>query len=141
MADFIAQHQAALSLVILAATFLAFLLERFPPAVVAVAGADPRLTTAGTAGMVPLVDKPIPVRTPAQVMRVWLAPWEDERGVFHVGGYSFIEVEARRWTLGEPAVAEPVRFFSIQDAAAESEEPAGEGPSVREERSGTARNR
>lgn len=102
---------------------------------------DPRLIRAGTAGIVPLVDKPIPVRTPAQVMRVWLAPWEDERGVFHVGGYSFIEVEARRWTLGEPAVAEPVRFFSIQDAAAESTEPDGEGPSVRGERLGTTTNR
>ena len=39
MANFIAQHQAGLSLLILAATFIAFLLERFPPAVVAVAGA------------------------------------------------------------------------------------------------------
>jgi di/tricarboxylate transporter len=39
LADFIQQHQAALSLLILAATFVAFLLERFPPAVVAVAGA------------------------------------------------------------------------------------------------------
>ncbi|HEU4475452.1 MAG TPA: SLC13 family permease [Methyloceanibacter sp.] len=39
MADFIQQHQAALSLLILAATFVAFLLERFPPAVVAVVGA------------------------------------------------------------------------------------------------------
>ena len=102
---------------------------------------DPRLIMAGTAGMVPLVDKPIPVRTPAQVMRVWLAPWEDERGVFHVGGYSFIEVEARRWTLGEPAVAEPVRFFSIQGPAAQSQAPAGEDPSVRGERVGTTTNR
>lgn len=39
MAEFIEQHQAAISLAILAAIFLAFLLERFPPAVIAVAGA------------------------------------------------------------------------------------------------------
>lgn len=39
LTEFIQQHQAALSLVILAAIFLAFLLERFPPAVVAVVGA------------------------------------------------------------------------------------------------------
>jgi di/tricarboxylate transporter len=39
LASFIEQHQAAISLVILAATFIAFVLERFPPAVVAVAGA------------------------------------------------------------------------------------------------------
>jgi len=37
--DFIAQHQAGIALVLLAATFAAFLLERFPPAVVATAGA------------------------------------------------------------------------------------------------------
>lgn len=39
MADFIAQHQAAIALAILAATFVAFLLERFPPSVVAITGA------------------------------------------------------------------------------------------------------
>ena len=39
LADFIAQHQAALSLVLLAAIFVVFVLERLPPAVVAVAGA------------------------------------------------------------------------------------------------------
>ncbi len=39
MAAFVQQHQAVLALVIVAATFVAFLLERFPPAVVAVAGA------------------------------------------------------------------------------------------------------
>ncbi|HUT51099.1 MAG TPA: SLC13 family permease, partial [Alphaproteobacteria bacterium] len=39
MAHFIAQHQAAIALAILAGTFLAFLMERFPPAVVATAGA------------------------------------------------------------------------------------------------------
>ena len=39
MAQFIAQHQAGIALAILAATFIAFLLERYPPAVVATAGA------------------------------------------------------------------------------------------------------
>ena len=39
LANFIEQHQAILSLLILAATFIAFVVERFPPAVVAVAGA------------------------------------------------------------------------------------------------------
>ncbi|MGB6388014.1 MAG: SLC13 family permease [Methyloceanibacter sp.] len=38
MAIFIEQHQAAIAIVILALTFGAFLLERFPPAVVAIAG-------------------------------------------------------------------------------------------------------
>lgn len=39
MASFVEQHQAIIGIAILAATFAAFLLERFPPAVVAIAGA------------------------------------------------------------------------------------------------------
>ena len=63
----------------------------------------------------PLVDRPTPVRTPAQVMRVWVAPWEDAKGVLHVGGYHFAEVVARRWTLGGPVNAAPARMFSINE--------------------------
>jgi len=40
LANFIEQHQAAIAILILASTFAAFLLERFPPAVVAIAGAS-----------------------------------------------------------------------------------------------------
>lgn len=39
MAAFIQQHEAAIALLIVAATFAGFLLEHFPPAVIAVAGA------------------------------------------------------------------------------------------------------
>lgn len=39
MANFLEQHQAIIAIVILAATFAAFLLERFPPSVVATVGA------------------------------------------------------------------------------------------------------
>jgi len=31
-----------------------------------------------------LPDSPIPIRTPAQVMRIWVAPWEDSNGDFVV---------------------------------------------------------
>ena len=43
---------------------------------------------------------PIPIRTPAQVMRIWIAPWESERGDLHVPGYVYTEVEPRRWMIG-----------------------------------------
>lgn len=78
---------------------------------------DGRLLQASTGGspIVPLVHKPIPVRTPAQVMRVWIAPWEDAKGVLHVGGYHFVEIEARRWTVGGQGQVQPVRMLSIQD--------------------------
>jgi len=39
VAEFITQHQAGIAILLLAATFVAFLLERYPPAVVATAGA------------------------------------------------------------------------------------------------------
>ena len=61
----------------------------------------------------PRVNRPTPVRTPAQVMRVWMAPWEDTRGVLHVGGYHFVEVVARRWTIGGPIEGESSRVFTI----------------------------
>ena len=88
-------------------------------------GAEPQ-TTAGSrradspgSGVVPVVtpvvDKPIPIRTPAKVMRAWIAPWEDAHGVLHGGGYQFVEIETRRWSLGESESAnEPVRSFAIQ---------------------------
>lgn len=50
-----------------------------------------------------LPDQPIPIRTPAQVMRVWIAPWEDERGDLIVTGHLYTEVEPRRWVIGEQA--------------------------------------
>jgi conjugal transfer pilus assembly protein TraV len=43
------------------------------------------------------------LRTPAQVLRVWVAPWEDAHGDLHGAAYVYTEVEGRRWLLGEPA--------------------------------------
>lgn len=67
--------------------------------------------------VVALAERPLPVRTPARIMRVWIASWEDTKGVLHTGGYHFTEIEERRWSIGEEAVTEPVRFFSIQPRA------------------------
>ena len=47
-----------------------------------------------------LPNRPVPVRTPAIVMRVWYAPYTDADGNFVVPGYSYIEIEPRKWTLG-----------------------------------------
>ena len=92
-----------------------------------------------TEALAPAIDKPIPIRTPAQVMRAWIAPWEDARGVLHAGGYAFIEVESRRWTFGETqTTAEPVRFFSIQHSAVEAKETVGKDRSAPAARTGTS---
>ena len=77
------------------------------------AAAGPTQIAGGGLWQPPRVDRPTPIRTPAQVMRVWMAPWEDTRGVLHVGGYHYVEVEARRWTLGGPVEGESSRVFTI----------------------------
>jgi conjugal transfer pilus assembly protein TraV len=94
---------------------------------------DGRLLQASTGGspIIPLVHKPIPVRTPAQVMRVWIAPWEDAKGVLHVGGYHFVEIEARRWTFGGQGQVQPVRMFSIQDPVPATASTGGKIPDAK----------
>ncbi|MEA3642593.1 MAG: TraV family lipoprotein [Lamprobacter sp.] len=42
---------------------------------------------------------PAPIRAPASVMRVWVAPWEDADGTLHGANHLFIEVLPRRWQL------------------------------------------
>ncbi len=41
----------------------------------------------------------VPLRSPARVMRIWIAPWEDSRGDLHAPGYLYTEIEPRRWAL------------------------------------------
>ncbi|MGI9296157.1 MAG: type IV conjugative transfer system lipoprotein TraV [Pseudomonadales bacterium] len=91
---------------------------------------DGQLLQASTGGspVVPLVNKPIPVRTPAQVMRVWVAPWEDAKGILHVGGYHFVEIQARRWTFGGQGQVQPVRLFSIQEPYPDTANAGGDIP-------------
>ncbi|WP_226916829.1 MULTISPECIES: TraV family lipoprotein [Halomonas] len=48
-----------------------------------------------------LPNRPVPVRTPAEVMRIWVAPWESDRGDLMTNGYVYTEIEPRRWTLGD----------------------------------------
>jgi conjugal transfer pilus assembly protein TraV len=50
---------------------------------------------------VPRIGQPIPIRTQAKVMRIWMAPWEDDDGDLHADGYLYTEIENRRWNLGE----------------------------------------
>lgn len=54
-----------------------------------------------------LPDKPIPVRTPAKVMRIWVSSWEDaSSGALITPGYIYTEVEPRKWTIGKQEAAE-----------------------------------
>jgi conjugal transfer pilus assembly protein TraV len=67
---------------------------------------DAQETTEVISGPVlPRPEGPVPIRLPAQVLRVWIAPWEDAHGDLHAPGYVYTEVVPRRWSLGEPASA------------------------------------
>lgn len=44
-----------------------------------------------------LPERPIPVRTPSQVMRIWIAPYVDMAGDLQAPGYLYTEIEPRRW--------------------------------------------
>ena len=48
-----------------------------------------------------LPDRPVPIRTPAQVMRIWVAPYVDTSGDLIAPGFVYTEVESRRWIYPE----------------------------------------
>ena len=52
---------------------------------------------------VPKIEDPTPIRTPSQVMRIWIAPWEDADGDLMVSNYVYTELEPRRWMIGKVA--------------------------------------
>jgi conjugal transfer pilus assembly protein TraV len=43
---------------------------------------------------------PMPLRSAAEIMRVWIAPWESMDGALHLPAYLYAEVEGRRWSIG-----------------------------------------
>ena len=48
--------------------------------------------------------RPKPVREPAQVMRIWIAPWVDSGDVLHLAQLHYAEIVPRTWTVGKPEV-------------------------------------
>lgn len=45
-----------------------------------------------------------PIREPAQVARIWIAPWVDQEDNLHANGYVFTEVQTQKWSFGEPEI-------------------------------------
>ncbi|MFO1431252.1 MAG: type IV conjugative transfer system lipoprotein TraV [Candidatus Competibacteraceae bacterium] len=69
---------------------------------------------------VPRTGEPLPLRTPAQVMRIWIAPWEDAAGNLHAPGAVFTDIEPRRWQIGLPALTETTALQPLQVERRES---------------------
>lgn len=77
----------------------------------------PTLTGAGPErSPAPKIEDPTPIRTPSEVMRIWVAPWEDKDGDLNVSGYVFTEIEPRRWMIGKKSVTQnpPLRALQVE---------------------------
>lgn len=48
----------------------------------------------------PRTQDPLPIRTAPKVMRIWIAPWEDDNGDLIGNGLVYTEIEQRRWNIG-----------------------------------------
>lgn len=48
---------------------------------------------------------PRPVREPARVARIWIAPWVDKNDNLHLAQILYTEVKPRTWTVGKQEVA------------------------------------
>lgn len=67
-----------------------------------------------------LPDRPVPIRTPAHVMRIWFAPWEDTNGDLNTTGYMYTEVEERRWVIGASETVSQPTLRPLQTIQSES---------------------
>ncbi|NJA06482.1 TraV family lipoprotein [Methylococcaceae bacterium WWC4] len=63
---------------------------------------------------VPKIEDPTPIRTPSQVMRIWIAPWEDADGDLMVSNYVYTELEPRRWMIGKAASTASSSLIPLQ---------------------------
>lgn len=61
-----------------------------------------------------LPDQPVPIRTPAVVMRIWIAPYIDKNDDLNSPGYVFTEIEPRRWIYGDEKFQTRNAFAPLQ---------------------------
>lgn len=57
--------------------------------------------------------EPIAVRQRAKVLRVLMNSWEDDNGRLHMPGYTYVEVEPRKWVVGLGAITNPARITPL----------------------------
>lgn len=50
-------------------------------------------------------DGTLPLRMPAEVMRIWIAPWVNKDGDLELSSYVFTELRERTWQIGGQSVA------------------------------------
>lgn len=91
----------------------------------------PPAVLAGERYVIPRPAKdPVPIRTQATVMRVWVAPWESESGDLNVPGFIYTEIEPRRWEIGTPA---PKPEATIRPLASRQTSPENQNPPTKKQ--------
>lgn len=63
----------------------------------------------------PVNNDPVPIRTRAKIMRVWVAPWESTNGDLNVSGLVFTELEERRWNIGTQQDIDAPKLTPLQN--------------------------
>lgn len=97
-----------------------------PPPVMGNPGADPPAATSAVQGMP--YDGPLPLRTSAHVMRIWIAPWESQDGVLNMATYMYSEVVERKWAVGEAKMQVAPQITPLQRVEAPDSSPTGSHP-------------
>lgn len=71
-----------------------------------------------------LPSEPVPIRTPSQVMRIWVAPYVDTNGDLVAPGFVYTEIEPRRWIYpgdeygGNAKMLSPLQATKVYPASA-----------------------
>lgn len=73
-----------------------------PPVPPLIVPAAPELSAAG-----PAPASARPELQPARLLRVWVAPWQDEDGDLHDRQYLYIVLEPAAWSLGPARIVRP----------------------------------
>lgn len=79
-----------------------------------------------------IVSGPRPVREPAKVARIWIAPWVDKNDNLHLAQVQYTEIKPRTWTVGKPEVAASAGYV-IPHRAFEAISASGDAKNERSE--------
>lgn len=77
-----------------------------------------------------LPTRPVPVRTPAQIMRIWVGPYVDSNGDLVAPGIVYTEIEPRKWIYPNQVTADgSTNDRVMRPLASRSEYTGGTDPS------------
>ncbi|GAA4649323.1 hypothetical protein GCM10023116_15970 [Kistimonas scapharcae] len=68
-----------------------------------------------SAGHLPLPSHITPIRNPARIIRIWIAPWENKTGDLNAPGLVYSEVEGRTWTISDDYQRNQARLIHKKD--------------------------